>query len=65
MEDPHAPPTPALQDDDIIGRVRRRYLRAWGASLAVAGFLLLAAFIAGLIFLLWLVDLIDGSPTIS
>jgi hypothetical protein len=65
MEDPHVPRTPALHDDDQIRRLRRLYRRTWGASLAVAGFLLLAAFVVGLIFLRWLWSLIEGSPTIS
>lgn len=46
-------------------RLRRRYVRFWGATLAVTGVLLLAAGIAAVIFLLWLVSLLDHSSTIS
>jgi hypothetical protein len=64
VEDPRVPPTPPL-DEEVMRRLRRRYVRAWGATLAVTAFLLLAAGIAAVIFLLWLVNLLDGSPTIS
>lgn len=65
MEDPRVPPTPPLDDEEGMRRLRRRYVRVWGATLAVTGVLLLAACIAGVIFLLWLVNLLDQSPTIS
>ena len=52
-------------DEDEIHRLRRVQRRAWGATLAGTGLLLLLLFVAGLLFLLWLWRLAEGSPTVS
>lgn len=65
MEDPRVPPPPPLLSDDEIRRLQRVNRRAWGATLAATGLLLLAFAVAGLLFLLWIASLIDGSPTIG
>jgi hypothetical protein len=52
-------------DEDEIRRLQRVNRRAWGAALAGSGIVLLIAFVAGLLFLLWLWSIVEGSPTIS
>jgi nitrate reductase NapE component len=52
-------------DDVDRDRLKRRYRRTFGAAFAAFGIVLLVAFVLGLLFLIWLWILIEGSPTIS
>jgi hypothetical protein len=52
-------------DEVERGHLKRRYRRAFGAALTAVGIVLLVFFLLGLLFLLWLLNLIEGSPTIS
>jgi hypothetical protein len=54
-----------LMDDDERRRLQRVNRRAWGAALTGFGVVLLVFFVVGLLFLLWLWNLVEGSPTIS
>lgn len=52
-------------DEDEIRRLQRVNRRAWGAAVAGSGLVLLVFLVAGLLFLLWLWSLVEGSKTIS
>lgn len=52
-------------DEDERRRLQRVNRRTWGAVLSGFGIVLLVFFVVGLLFLLWLANLVDGSPTIS
>jgi hypothetical protein len=54
-----------LMDEDERRRLQRLNRRTWGAVLSGFGIVLLVFFVVGLLFLFWLANLVDGSPTIS
>jgi hypothetical protein len=54
-----------LMDEDERRRLQRLNRRTWGAVLSGVGIVLLVFFVVGLLFLFWLANLVDGSPTIS
>jgi len=54
---------PLMDEDERDGLQRVR--RAWGAALLGFGIVLLVCFVVGLLFLLWLWNLVKDSPTIS
>jgi hypothetical protein len=54
-----------LMEEAEREQLKRRYRRTFGAAFAAFGIILLVFFVLSGLFVLWLFNFIEGSPTIS